>query len=156
MRRILASALLLLVLATPARAQSDWSRDHDPYVAAIGLSAGLTSGTGLAVRWPLLPQVMASLAGGIWGTSDDLAWNTGFEAHYILRQAGRLRFFVGPAVALYSDRDEDDVDVNVSGGIGIEWLYADRVSFKVDLGFTYQSDDEETYPLPQAAVFFYF
>ena len=156
MKRTIALFVLVLAIAPAAHAQPRWSRDHDPHVAAVGLAAGLTSGTGLALRWPVLPQVMASVAGGVWGSSDDLAWNTGFEAHYILRQSGRLRFFAGPAVAWYSDRKEDDVDINVSGGIGIEWLYAERVSFKVDLGFTYQSDEEKTYPLPQASVFFYF
>lgn len=159
MRHWLLSLLLVLVAAPVATAQEDrgnWNQDYDPHVAAIGLSAGLSSGTGLAVRWPALPQVMMSVAGGAWGDSDDLAWNVGVEAHYILRQVGRVRFFMGPAVAVYSDDEDDENNVNASVGVGLEALLRPRVSAKVDLGFTYLSDDESVYPLPQAAIFFYF
>ena len=46
----LALALFLTFEAAPARAQEvgNWNQDYDPYVAAIGLSMGLTSGTGLS------------------------------------------------------------------------------------------------------------
>ncbi len=147
-------------LATPACAQDEargsWNQDYDPHVGAVGLSAGMSSGTRPAFRWPAFPQVMMSLAGGAWGSSDDLAWNVGIEAHYILRQVERIRFLTGPAFAFYSDDSDGESNKNFSLGIGIEYLLRPRLSTKIDLGFTYLSDKDSVYPLPQASVFFYF
>lgn len=151
------TALPLLLLAAAAPAQTgDFNHPHDPYVAAIGLAAGLTSGTGLAVRWPGLPQTMVGVAGGAWGDRDDLAWNIGFEAHYVLRQSGNLRVYAGPSLAFYSDDDDEQTDTNVSVGIGVEYLMYERVAWKADVGFSYLGEDGDVYPLPQLGVFFYF
>ena len=152
--------LLLLVLSPRAEAQVDakghWNQDYDPHVAALGLSAGYTSGTGLALRWPALPQTMMSVSGGAWGQSDELDWNIGVEAHYVLRQAGRTRVFIGPALGAFSDHDADDTNVNVSFNVGVEVLVQPRASVKADIGFTYLGDDASVYPLPQLAVYYYF
>ena len=149
-----------LLLAAPALAQDaptgNWNQEYDPHVAAIGLSLGYTSGTGLAARWPAFPQVMMSVAGGVWGKTDDLAWNFGTELHLILRQVGRVRFYTGPAIAFYSDDSEDDTDVNFSAGVGLEVLIRPRISVKTSLDFTYLGDKGDVYPLPQVAMFFYF
>jgi hypothetical protein len=154
-------ALLVLWVSigipSPASGQrgSSWSQSHDPYVAAFGLAAGAASGSGLAFRWPVLPQTMATLAGGVWGSSDDLDWNVGLELHYVLRQVGRTRLFAGPAAALYSNGD-DTPDVNATLGIGLEYLLSARLALKADVGFTYLSDGDKIYPLPQLAIFYYF
>lgn len=154
-------AILRALGAVEARAQDpsargNWNQSHDPYVAAIGLAGGMSSGTGLSVRWPALPQTMVSLTGGVWGESDDLAWNVGVEAHLVLRQVGRMRILAGPALALYSDDSDDEANTNASIGIGLEYLFRPRISAKLDVGFTYLSDSGNVYPLPQAGVFFYF
>lgn len=149
----------ILCTAAAAWAQEDrgsWNQDYDPHIGAIGLSAGMSSGTGLAFRWPAFPQVMMSLAGGAWGNSDDLAWNVGVEAHYVLRQVGKIRFLAGPSFAIYSDDTDGHSNKNTSVGVGIEYLLRSRLSTKIDLGFTYLSDRQAVYPLPQVAVFFYF
>lgn len=152
--------VLMLVLTVPVSAQVDtrghWNQDYDPHVAALGLAMGYTSGTGLAVRWPAFPQTMMSASGGAWGKSDELDWNFGLEAHYVLRQAGRTRIFLGPALGAYSDHDADDTNVNVSLNVGVELLVRPRVSVKADIGFTYLGDDASVYPLPQVAVYYYF
>ncbi len=148
-----------LALGSPAAAQEasgSWNQDYDPHVGAVGLSAGMSSGTGLAFRWPAFPQVMMSLAGGAWGNSDDLAWNLGVEAHYVLRQVGRIRFLTGPAFAIYSDDRDGESNKNISIGVGVEYLLRPRLSTKIDLGFTYLSDRDAVYPLPQLSMFFYF
>lgn len=155
----LATLLLSACLVASAAAQQDrgsWNQDYDPHVVAIGLAAGMSSGTGLSIRWPAFPQVMMSLTGGALGNSDDLAWNVGVEAHYVLRQVGRLRFLAGPAFAIYSDDTDGESNKNASLGVGIEYLVRSRLSAKVDLGFTYLSDREAVYPLPQAGLYLYF
>jgi hypothetical protein len=158
--RILVAVLSTLLLSGPARAQIDeqghWNQDYDPHVAALGLAVGYTSGTGLALRWPAFPQTMMSLAGGAWGQSDELDWNLGAEAHYVLRQSGRTRVFLGPGIGAYSDHDADDTNVNVSLNVGFERLLQPRLSVKADIGFTYLGDDGAVYPLPQIAVYYYF
>lgn len=152
--------VLSLLMAVPAAGQVDgrghWNQEYDPHVAALGLSVGYTSGTGLALRWPAFPQTMMSVSGGAWGQSDDLDWNLGVEAHYVLRQAGRTRVFLGPAVGAYSDHDADDTNVNASFNVGVEVLVQPRVSMKADIGFTYLGDDASVYPLPQLAFYYYF
>lgn len=152
--------LLLAAAVLPAAAQVDtrghWNQDYDPHVAALGLSMGYTSGTGLAVRWPAFPQTMMSVSGGVWGQSERLDWNVGVEAHYVLRQAGRTRVFAGPAVGAYSDHDADDTNVNASLNVGVEVLLKPRLSVKGDIGFTYFGDDATIYPLPQIALYYYF
>ena len=152
--------LLLLAALRPAAAQTDgqgnWNQDYDPHVAAIGLAVGLTSGSGLAFRWPAFPQTMMSVSGGVWGQSEELDWNVGAEVHYVLRQHARTRLFVGPAVAAFSDHDADDTNVNVSLNVGVEYLMRPRLSLKADVGFTYLGDDATVYPLPQLAAYYYF
>jgi hypothetical protein len=144
-------------VAGGARAQErNWNQSHDPYIGALGLAAGTTSGAGLAVRWPAFPQTMMGVAGGAWGKSSDLAWNFGVELHYVLRQVGRTRLFLGPAVGFFSDDRDDETNVNASFNIGIETLVRTRTVLKVDVGFTYLGDEETVYPLPQLAVFYYF
>ena len=99
---------------------------------------------------------MSTVAGGVWGSSEDLAWNLGTELHYVLRQSGAVRVLIGPSIAFYSDGSDEDVDFNAAFGVGFEYLWAERVSMKMDLGFTYLGDEEEVYPLPQIALFYYF
>ena len=147
---------LLLVTAVEAQPPADFNQDQDPFVASMGLAVGYTSGTGLALRWPILPQVMGGVAGGAWGARDDLAWNLGFEAHYVLRQAGRTRALFGGGVGVYSDDVDETRDVNYSVGVGLEWLWKSRVALKFDIGFTYLGDHEKILPLPQLAMFYYF
>jgi hypothetical protein len=156
---VIVALLLSSCLVASAAAQEDrgsWNQDYDPHVVAIGLAAGMSSGTGLAIRWPAFPQVMMSLTGGALGISDDLAWNVGIEAHYVLRQVGRLRFLAGPAFAIYSDDTDGESNKNASLGVGIEYLVRPRLSAKIDLGFTYLSDRQAVYPLPQAGLYLYF
>jgi len=158
--RILVATLSILLLAGSGRAQVDaqghWNQEYDPHVAALGLAAGYTSGTGLALRWPAFPQTMVGVAGGAWGRSDELDWNFGVEAHYVLRQSGRTRVFLGPGMGVYSDHDADDTNVNASFDVGFEHLLQPRLSVKADIGFTYLGDDDAVYPIPQIAVYYYF
>lgn len=148
----------VLAIAPRAQAQAlgNWNQDYDPYIGALGLAVGYTSGTGLAARWPALPQTMIGVAGGAWGKSSDLAWNVGVELHYVLRQVGRTRLFLGPAVGFISDDEDDDTNVNASFDLGVEVLLRPRVALKADVGFTYLGDEETVYPLPQLALFYYF
>jgi hypothetical protein len=149
-------ALLLAPAAASAQRSPNWNQDHDPYVAAVGLAAGLTSGTGLAMRWPALPQTMATLAGGIWRQNGKSDWNLGLELHLVLRQAVRTRLFVGPALAVYHDGNGGGSNWNVSAGVGFEHLIARRMALKADVGFTRKGDTGDIYPLPQIAAFYYF
>lgn len=159
-RTAVLSVLLLCAYGAGHRALAEepgnWNQEYDPYIGALGLAVGYTSGTGLAARWPAFPQTMIGVAGGAWGKSSDLAWNIGVELHYVLRQVGRTRLFVGPAVGVYSDDDDDQTNVNASLNLGVEVLLRPRVAFKADVGFTYLGDEETVYPLPQLAVHYYF
>jgi hypothetical protein len=161
MKSTTARSLLTLCLVAaacgPVRAErGDFNDPHDPYVAAIGLALGYSSGTGLSVRWPALPQVMAMATGGLWGRKGDVAWNTGLELHYVLRQSGSGRVHVGPGVAIYSDNEDEEADVNASFSVGGEILFWRRTAIKLDLGFTYLGDEGDILPLPQFALLFYF
>lgn len=155
--KTLSCVLCLIFVAMPALGErGDFNDPADPFVAALGVAVGYTSGTGLAFRWPILPQTMAGLAGGLVGRKGELAWNTGFELHYVLRQAGAIRVHLGPAAAFYSDAEDDDVDFNASFGIGTEMLIGRRTALKADLVFTYLGDDGDVFPMPQVALLYYF
>jgi opacity protein-like surface antigen len=158
MRRGILLLSLLSCVAMPVAAQpgGNFNSAADPYFAALGLAGGYTSGVGLALRWPMLPQVMGGIAGGAWGSSDDLAWNLGFEAHYVLRQVRSTRIFFGPGVGLFSDDTDDKKNVNYSLGVGVEYLVRERLAFKADIGFTFLGNDDKVYPLPQVGIFYYF
>lgn len=156
MRSILALCVIVLLMSADARAQGDgrdWNQVHDPYVGGIGVSAGASSGSGLSVRWPALPQTMFTLTGAVWGKSGEIQWNAGVEAHYILRQSGRTRFYVGPSMAYYQMNGNEDW--NIGAGVGVERLLWPRWALKLDLTFTWMSGEEAIYPLPQAGLIFY-
>ena len=149
-------SLVLVLCATPAQAQDDardWNQSYDPYVGGIGFGAGASSGSGLAIRWPALRQTMFTATGAAWGKSGEIQWNLGLEAHYILRQAGRTRLFVGPSLACY--QIDDNQDWNAGAGVGIEYLLWPRWSLKVDVSFTWLSGEEAIYLLPQAGLIYY-
>lgn len=158
MKRVLVLLALLGCVAGSVDAQpgGNFNSEEDPYFAALGLAAGFTSGVGLAMRWPILPQTMGGIAGGAWGSSDDLAWNIGFEMHYVLRQVRSTRIIIGPALAFFSDDSDDETNGNYSLDVGMEYLIRDRVALKADVGFTYLGDADQVLPLPQIAVFYYF
>ena len=157
MYRIIISTALLLLIAAPVQAQPrglNWNQTHDPFVAALGLNSGASSGSGLAIRWPALPQTMFTVTGAAWGKSGEVRWDLGLETHYVLRQASRTRLFVGPSLAHYSF--DDDSYWNIGAGVGLEILVWPRWAFKVDLSFTWLSDKDAVYPLPQAGLLYYF
>jgi len=157
----ISSALLTLILTlgltgTDCQAQADtrdWNQDYDPYFGALGLNFGASSGSGLAFRWPALRQTMFTATGAAWGKSGELQWNFGLEAHYILRQAGRTRLFVGPSSAYY--QLDDDGIWNIGGGVGLEILLWPRWALKMDVSFTWLGEEEAVYPLPQAGLLYY-
>jgi hypothetical protein len=96
---------------------------------------------------------MFTLTGAAWGKSGEVQWNTGLEAHYILRQAGRSRLFAGPSIAYY--QLDGNKDWNIGAGVGIEHLLWPRWALKLDVSFTWVSGEEAIYPLPQAGLIFY-
>ena len=156
MRSILIAVSIVVISATVASAQGggrDWSQSRDPYVGGVGLNFGASSGGGLAFRWPALPQTMFTVTGAAWGKSDEIQWDLGLEAHYILRQAGATRLFVGPSAAFF--QFDDHSDWNLGAGVGIEYLLWPRWAFKVDLSFTWLSGEDAIYPLPQAGLIYY-
>jgi hypothetical protein len=156
LRSILFTLGLALLLVVPAAAQSqgrDWSQARDPYVGGIGLNLGASAGSGLAFRWPALRQTMFTLSGAAWGKSGEVQWDLGLESHYVLRQAGATRLFVGPSAAFY--QFDDHSDWNVGAGVGIEQLMWSRWALKVDLSFTWLSGESALYPLPQVGLLYY-
>jgi opacity protein-like surface antigen len=156
LRTILLATAIVALLAGTAAAQDDardWNQAYDPYVGGLGLGVGASSGSGLAIRWPALPQTMFTVTGAGWGKSGEIEWNLGLEAHYILRQAGRSRLFTGPSVAYY--QLDGIKDWNFGAGVGVEYLAWSRWAFKVDLSFTWLSGEEAVYLLPQAGLIFY-
>lgn len=156
MRILFVVSALLILGVSDARAQGDgrdWNQVHDPYVGGIGAGFGASSGSGLAVRWPALPQTMFTVTGAAWGKSGEIQWNAGLEAHYILRQHGRTRLFTGPSLAYY--QIDDNKDWNLGAGVGIEFLLWPRWAFKADVSFTWISGEESIYPLPQVALIYY-
>lgn len=158
---VLLGLLLLVCLlaeAAPALAQSkyDWNQDDDRYVAAIGLQAGWASGSGLSVRWPLLPQIMSTITGAVFRKDGNTQWNVGLELHLVLRQQGRVRLYTGPAAAVIDTNEAEDPRWNVSWAVGLEYLLLERLAIKADVGFVYRSQDDEILPLPQGGLFFYF
>ncbi|HKI83026.1 MAG TPA: hypothetical protein VKA63_01720 [Candidatus Krumholzibacteria bacterium] len=160
-KALFAASLYLLLVVTPARAQSyyDWNQAGDPYIAAIGLQAGWATGSGLSVRWPLLPQTMMSVTGGIWRNDKSTDWNLGAELHLVLRQEGRVRLYAGPALAIIHDGEggaEGDQHWNASIGVGVEYLLMPRLALKADLGFVYRRSHDDILPLPQGGLYFYF
>ena len=96
---------------------------------------------------------MFTATGAAWGKSGEIQWDLGLEAHYVLRQAGRTRLFVGPSAAYFA-LDGDSI-WNFGAGVGIEFLLWTRWALKLDLSFTWLGEEEAVYPLPQAGLLFY-
>ena len=155
-RMLLTLVCLVALGVIPAHAQMDgrdFSQARDPYIGGIGVNFGASSGSGLALRWPAFPQTMCTLTGAAWGKSGEVQWDLGLEAHYILRQAGASRLFVGPSAAFY--QFDDHSDWNVGAGVGVEKLMWSRWVLKVDLSFTWLSGEDAVYPLPQVGLLYY-
>jgi hypothetical protein len=156
LRTILIVITALALLAAPASAQEDgrdWNQAYDPYVGGLGVTLGASAGSGLSIRWPALPQTMFTATGAAWGKSGELQWDLGLEAHYILRQAGRTRLFVGPSAAFY--QTDENEDWNIGAGVGLERLLWPRWSLKLDLSFTWLQGEDSIYPLPQVGLIYY-
>jgi hypothetical protein len=170
LRVVLAIVVVLLgfgaVTPQPASAVKDWNRTDDTMAAAVGLHAGKIGGTGLAFVVPLTWFIHAQFAGGVWNTEGDHRYNVGLEFHYLLRQDPKLRLFLIAGAAYYShdeqvnqaDGTQDwnlDKSTNAGFGVGVERLIGDRWALKLDLDFTYEGDDGDIRPWPQAGLFFY-
>jgi len=156
LRNSILAAVLVALFAGTACAQDDgrdWNQPYDPYVGALGLGVGASSGSGLAIRWPAFPQIMCTATGAAWGKSGEIQWDMGLSAHYILRQAGKSRLFVGPSTAIY--QLDGERDWNLGAGVGIEYLLWPRWSLQLDLSFTWLSGEDAVYLLPQAGLLFY-
>ncbi len=149
-----------------ASAVKDWNRTDDAMGYAVGLHAGQIGGSGLAFVVPVTWFIHAQVAGGVWNTEGDHRYNVGLEFHYLLRQDPKLRLFIVAGAAYYShdeqvtldDGTQDwvlDQNTNAGFGVGIERLIGDRVALKLDLDFTYEGDDGDIRPWPQAGLFFY-
>ncbi len=169
-RVLLAFAIVVLGsgVATPpaALAVKDWNRTDDAMTHAVGLHAGKIGGTGLAFVVPVTWFIHAQVAGGVWNTEGDHRYNLGLEFHYLLRQDPKLRLFLVAGAAYYSHDEQVNRDDGTQGwdleksanagfGVGVERLIGDRWALKLDLDFTYEGDDGDIRPWPQAGLFFY-
>ena len=147
------------LLPAGAAAQGrDWNRMDDPLCEAIGVHAGLMSGTGLAYKFPVKWWLYGQVAGGIWNTDSDKRHNIGFEAQYILRQDSTYRLFLATGIGHYYHKDHGVTkdNLNTGFGVGLEHLRTDRISLQAELNFTYRGDEEDMRIYPQVGVFFYF
>lgn len=156
---------LALLLQAPASATPDWNRLDDPLVSGVGLHVGKIGGTGLAFKYPPVWFLQFQAAGGLWHTTNHQRHNLGLEAHYLLRQDPRWRFFLLAGLGYSNHRERvedasghhwnDNPNWNSGFGVGLEYLKGDRWSVQVDLDFTYQDDDSSITVWPQAGLFFY-
>ncbi len=160
----------LLVLPTPARAQSpkrrDWNDAQDSMKSAIGLHYGKLAGHGLSFRFPIRWWLYAQVGGGIWHTSEDEKHNLGFELNYILRQDDQLRLYLGAGSGYFYHRELIDnsssqevwvksKNWNVGAGVGLEYLMGVRWALQAELDFVHTGENGNIKVAPQVGLHFY-
>ena len=163
---VVALAVMLVTMTVPAAAAPDWNRIDDPMQGGLGLHAGKIGGSGLAFKWPLQWFLQVQVAGGIWNGEEDKRHDFGVELQYLLRQDPKLRLYLMTGAGYYYHKQQErhtsgeefwetDDSWNTGFGVGVERLVGERWSLKMDLDFTYQTDDDTVKLWPQAGVFFY-
>ena len=152
--------LLLIAAASSATAQvRDWNRVDDPLYESIGLHMGLSGGFGLSYKFPIKWWLYGQAAGGIWNNNDHNRHNVGFSLHYILRQSGRDKFYLGAGLAHFYHKEKDRTrdHINAGFGVGLERLFGERTAIQVEAVFTSRGDDENSLMIfPQVGLHYYF
>lgn len=126
---------------------------------AVGLQAGLISGSGLGVRFHPVGRFGAQLVGGGIKLGDLTTYAFGVEGQFDFDVMGRSRFYgyVGTGLYYVKDKDEKKLDGPWRLGLGVayEWSISRKLIFNASGAITYFSDGT-VLPTPQLGLWYYF
>ena len=126
---------------------------------AVGLQAGVLSGSGLGVRYHPRGSFAAQFVGVGIRIGDVTTYNFGAEGQFDLDNNGRSRFYtyLGTGVYSWSNEGEEKLEGQWRLGLGIayEWSVSAKLIFGANGAITYFSDGT-ILPLPQIGLFYYF
>jgi hypothetical protein len=170
-----ALSLLGVLVATPLAAQPDSGavvhslRTDDLW--SVGAQFGLTTGTGVTVRYLPAGRFACALTVGGFRSSENWTYSIGGEAQFDFDIVGRSRFYGFAGAGYYYTGEttttgtppnevkntENSLDgpFRMGIGAGYEWDLSRVLLLNVNLALTYFSDGK-FYPMPQAGIHYTF
>lgn len=174
----LLAILLILTCALPAAAQdttttttttttntsatksSVGSRLRDENFFALGVQAGLATGSGISFRYTSSSRFAAEINLG-YIAIEKTAWSVGGELQYLLSNSPKYRFYaLGGLSANYvgeNGANTLNAPVRIGIGVGYEWFFNEHISLGAEVPITIFLDDPViVLPIPQFQLMFYF
>jgi hypothetical protein len=127
---------------------------------AVGLQAGLMSGTGLGVRFHPMGRFGGQFVGGGIKTGERTAYSFGLEGQFDFDVMDRSRFYGYLGGGFYHSKvtDGDNIKAPWRFGLGVayEWSISRKLIFNASGALTFFSNGEGVLPLPQVGLWYYF
>jgi hypothetical protein len=156
--------LLLIILATPVRAQvvaPSPGTDHPlrQSLFGLGIFGGPAGGLGISFRHHLPSIFSYQITGGIINVDDKLKYDVGLEAQFDLVRGPQGRFYAAGASSYFFSGKNGINEIEGPGrvglGVGYELFIGGGFHATGELLFTYFTDNT-VLPLPQLGIFYYF
>jgi hypothetical protein len=164
----LAALALTLSFAAQLRAQDAEAKSpfEEKTVYGVGLQASFLSGYGVGFRYHPAGRFGAQIVGGGITASKRFIGSVGLEGHYDFDYDGRSRFYGFVGLGYYSNgydapvypkKDERlSAPFRVGLGVAYEISLSRKLIFTPSLGFTWFPKDATFWPIPMAALYYYF
>jgi hypothetical protein len=158
----------LLITASPSLfAQRDYDDDYgsgrnifqEKDMYAVGLQAGLMTGTGVAVRFHPMGRWGFQVVGGGMAGNVTSAYSFGAEVQFDFEADRRARFYcyAGGGFYAFKKHGDDKLESPSRFGVGIayEWGVSRKLVFNVSGALTY-FENGNFFPTPQIGMHYYF
>jgi hypothetical protein len=136
------------------------SRLRDENFFALGLQAGLATGSGIAFRYTTPSRFAGEITIG-YIAIEKTAWSIGGELQYLLSNSSKYRFYAlgGLSANYVGENGENTLNapVRIGLGVGYEWFFNEHISLGAEVPITIFLDNPAiVLPIPQLQLMFYF
>ncbi|MBC8124831.1 MAG: hypothetical protein H7X70_03775 [Candidatus Kapabacteria bacterium] len=150
----------VIITNEPQSARTVGSRLRDENFFAIGLQAGVATGSGLAFRFSSASRFAGEIVMGYVAIRNPV-WSFGGELQYLLSNSSSYRFYaLGGMSVNYVDKDGTNsltAPARIGIGVGYEWFVSENISLGAELPITiFLKSPTEVFPTPQLHMMFYF
>ena len=157
---LVAQDTTIIVTNDPQPKQTVGSRLRDENFFAIGLQAGIATGSGLAFRFSSASRFAGEIIMGYVAIRNPV-WSFGGELQYLLSNSSSYRFYAIGGMSVNYVRKEGvnslTAPVRIGIGVGYEWFVSENISLGAELPITiFLESPTEVYPTPQLQMMFYF
>ena len=157
---LIAQDATVITTTDPQTSRTVGSRLRDENFFAIGLQAGIATGSGIAFRFSSASRFAGEIIFGYVAIRNPV-WSIGGEFQYLLSNSSSYRFYaLGGISTNYVGKDGVNsltAPARIGIGVGYEWFFNQNISLGAEVPITiFLESPTIVLPIPQLQMMFYF